>query len=96
MAIRTSGESRQVNEEFKKVAAVIRRDSIDMRVIGMPTVVFLPDAFVSTILITDIFEFELDTKKISISPSRWVYWLFTLLLTFVVFLGRFLPQRWFK
>ncbi|ORY59502.1 uncharacterized protein BCR38DRAFT_58470 [Pseudomassariella vexata] len=70
-------------EATQKLAAMSRKDSIDMRIIAAVTLIFLPATFTATFFSASFFNFQ-PSGGDHVSSWVWLYWVVTVLLTIIV------------
>lgn len=74
--------------DSQRIAVHAQRDSTDMRIIAWATLVFLPGTFTATLFSSTFFDFLPDDGNSRIvSWWLWLYFLATVLITGLVFLG---------
>ena len=81
----------QSDAEYTAAIAVDgKRDSIAMKTISILGIVFLPGTFVATLFSMDMFDWGSSdsggVKKLTVSPSIWIYWVIVIPLTLITFL----------
>ncbi|KAI9660943.1 MAG: hypothetical protein M1821_009270 [Bathelium mastoideum] len=63
------------------LARAAQEDSVTIRVITLVTLFYLPFSFVATILGMNLFEFNTNTRKITVSNEFWLYFVISIPLT---------------
>lgn len=92
-SVQLATESRTIAEQSKHIAVLTRRDSNDMRIIALLTMIFLPGAFVGSLMSSSFFNFDPAADNEVVSHWIWLYLLITARLTIIVFSGWHLLSR---
>ena len=77
---------KDIADESRKIAALTRKDSGDMRIIAGVTLVFLPGTFMATFFSSSFFKFLPDGTSKVVSGWIWLYFVLTFVANAVVFL----------
>ncbi|EAS29009.3 uncharacterized protein CIMG_07755 [Coccidioides immitis RS] len=75
------------NHLNRSIAESQRRDSMDMRIIAVVTLLFLPGMFTATLCSTTFFNFQVGQEQKVLSSWIWIYGVATVLLTLLVLGG---------
>ncbi|KAI6088548.1 hypothetical protein F4821DRAFT_233218 [Hypoxylon rubiginosum] len=70
-------------KESKKIAEAAKNDSYAMKKIAMVTIVFLPGTYFAALFAMPTLKWD---QPNTITSRFWIYWIFTLPVTFIVFI----------
>ncbi|KIW76250.1 hypothetical protein Z517_10996 [Fonsecaea pedrosoi CBS 271.37] len=88
-----SNAMRDMAEDSRNVAILTRKDSTDMRIIAVVTLLFLPGTFMATLFSSGFFMFLPRDSDQVVSKWIWLYFALTGACTFVVFLAWYLSSK---
>lgn len=84
---------KEMAEDSRHIAVLTRKDSADMRIIAVVTLLFLPGTFMATFFSADFFNFlQTDSRQI-VSKWIWLYFALTGATTFIVFFAWYLSSK---
>jgi hypothetical protein len=93
LSLRHNSAMKDMAEDSRHIAMLTRKDSTDMRIIAVVTLLFLPGTFIATFFSADFFNFLPDAQEQIVSKWVWLYFVLTIALTGLVFIGWFLTSR---
>jgi hypothetical protein len=93
LSLRHNSAMKDMAEDSRHIAMLTRKDSTDMRIIAVVTLLFLPGTFIATFFSADFFNFFPDAQQQVVSKWVWLYLVLTIALTGLVFIGWFLTSR---
>ncbi|KAF2180314.1 hypothetical protein K469DRAFT_292132 [Zopfia rhizophila CBS 207.26] len=85
MAQRDNDLNKRTSDASLELSRFSKMDSNDMRIIAAVTLAFLPATFMATFFSTGFFDFHKDGQIVS--SWIWLYWVFTVSLTVLVYFG---------
>ncbi|KIX95065.1 uncharacterized protein Z520_09375 [Fonsecaea multimorphosa CBS 102226] len=88
-----SNAMKDMAEDSRNVAILTRKDSTDMRIIAVVTLLFLPGTFMATLFSSGFFNFLPGQSNQVVSKWIWLYFALTGGCTFVVFLAWYLSSK---
>ncbi|OAP61442.1 hypothetical protein AYL99_03645 [Fonsecaea erecta] len=88
-----SNAMKDMAEDSRNVAILTRKDSTDMRIIAVVTLLFLPGTFMATLFSSGFFNFLPGESNQVVSKWIWLYFALTGGCTFVVFLAWYLSSK---
>ncbi|KIX10427.1 uncharacterized protein Z518_01509 [Rhinocladiella mackenziei CBS 650.93] len=87
ISLRHNSAMKDMAEDSKNVAILTRKDSTDMRIIAVVTLMFLPGTFMATLFSSGFFNFLPDRSSQVVSKWIWLYFTLTGTTTLIVFLA---------
>ncbi|EXJ66085.1 uncharacterized protein A1O5_10700 [Cladophialophora psammophila CBS 110553] len=88
-----SNAMKDIAEDSRNAAVLTRKDSTDMRIIAVVTLLFLPGTFMATLFSSGFFNFLPGKSDQVVSKWIWLYFALTGGSTFVVFLAWYLSAK---
>lgn len=89
ISLRHNTAMKDMAEDSRNVAILTRKDSTDMRIIAVVTLMFLPGTFMATLFSSGFFNFLPSHSNQVVSKWIWLYFVLTGVTTLVVFLAWF-------
>jgi hypothetical protein len=80
-------------EDSRNIAILTRKDSTDMRIIAVVTLLFLPGTFMATLFSADFFNFLPENSDQIVSKWIWLYFTLAGAATFIVFGAWYLSSK---
>ncbi len=84
---------KEMAEDSRNIAILTRKDSTDMRIIAVVTLLFLPGTFMATFFSADFFNFSPGDSKKVVSKWIWLYFVLTGAATLVIFAAWYLSSK---